>query len=342
MFTDRPLAALAVFAVVSVVGWLLVRPGTGWWHRLARGLRDTDRMFVEDSLKHLYDCEAQRQACTLQSLAGVLAVSGDRTAEVVDRLRQLGMIEFREGGYVLTADGRSEALRVVRIHRLLERYLAEETGLDAAEWHAEADRREHSVSAEEAESLARRMGQPRFDPHGDPIPLASGEVAAPRGRPLTELPIGELAEIVHIEDEPKSVFSQLMAEGLYPGMRVRVFEVGPVSLSFEADAEEHILAPVIAANVSVQSLAEDEEMIGPFERLSSLVPGESALVAGISGSCRGLERRRLLDLGVIPGTRVEAEMRSPSGDPTAYRIRGALIALRREQADFIQVEKAPI
>jgi Fe2+ transport system protein FeoA len=47
----------------------------------------------------------------------------------------------------------------------------------------------------------------------------------------------------------------------------------------------------------------------------------------------------MLDLGIVPGTEVEAEMRSPGGDPTAYRIRGAMIALRRAQAEMIHVER---
>ena len=52
-----------------------------------------------------------------------------------------------------------------------------------------------------------------------------------------------------------------------------------------------------------------------------------------------MQRRRLLDLGVVPGTLVTSELRGPSGDPTAYRIRGALIALRREQADTVYVQR---
>jgi Fe2+ transport system protein FeoA len=46
----------------------------------------------------------------------------------------------------------------------------------------------------------------------------------------------------------------------------------------------------------------------------------------------------MMDLGILPGTTIEVEMASPSGDPTAYKIRGALIALRKEQAQLIQVE----
>ena len=74
--------------------------------------------------------------------------------------------------------------------------------------------------------------------------------------------------------------------------------------------------------------------------LSELQTGERATVTGI-GSLTA-ERRRLLDLGLVPGTVVEAVMRSPLGDPCAYRIRGAVIALRREQTAQIQVNPSKI
>jgi len=147
---------------------------------------------------------------------------------------------------------------------------------------------------------------------------------------------------VHVEDEPREIYDQLLAEGLHPGMRVRVLEHDARRIRFEADSEEHVLAPVFAANLSAMELPEtEEEAPGTFERLSGLELGQRAVVVGISGLCHGQPRRRLLDLGIVPGTVVTAELRSPSGDPTAYRIRGAMIALRREQADLIHVERPP-
>jgi len=50
-----------------------------------------------------------------------------------------------------------------------------------------------------------------------------------------------------------------------------------------------------------------------------------------------MERQRLMDLGIVPGTSIAAEMSSPAGDPVAYRVRGSLVALRREQAAQIQI-----
>ena len=80
-------------------------------------------------------------------------------------------------------------------------------------------------------------------------------------------------------------------------------------------------------------------MQGLYDRLSTLEIGENGTVVGLSPQLRGPERRRMLDLGLIPGTVVGAEIRSASGDPVGYRIRGAVIALRREQADQVRIER---
>ncbi len=69
--------------------------------------------------------------------------------------------------------------------------------------------------------------------------------------------------------------------------------------------------------------------------LNMLKPGQTATVTALT--CEGPERRRLMDLGILPGTTIVAELTSPLGDPTAYLVRGALIALRREQARHIHI-----
>lgn len=72
--------------------------------------------------------------------------------------------------------------------------------------------------------------------------------------------------------------------------------------------------------------------------LDQLQPGQTAAV--VSLSCTGPNRRRMLDLGILPGTTIAVEMVSPLGDPIAYRVRGAVIALRREQAREISITAA--
>ena len=334
-----PRVALLIATVVLVGAVILFWPDQGLIWRLRRAFRASERVLAEDALKHLFDCDYKGRIGNLQSLAGVLSISGNRAAEILQQLEARELILAAKGGYRLTSSGRTYALRIVRIHRLWERYLSDETGYEPPLWHQKAELHEHTTTDEEAEAMAARMGHPRFDPHGDPIPTSGGDILPPHGRPLTELEPNSLGEIVHVEDEPEAIYAQLVAEGLHPGMRVRLLEVSPERIRFEADAEEYVLAPVLAANLSVVALTQDEEMAGPFDRLSGLEIGESAKVISISPFLRPQERRRMLDLGLIPGTEVQAEIRSPAGDPTGYRIRGAVIALRREQADQVQVER---
>lgn len=333
-----PLISLLVVAAALLLAAVLFWPATGLAWRWRRGLAASDRVEVEDALKHLWDGEYRHRPATLESLAGALGLSGRAAADLVDRLGRLGLLQHDDSALRLTPDGRRDALRVIRIHRLWERYLADETGLDAREWHAHAEHREHGTSDQQAEALAATLGYPRFDPHGDPIPMASGEVPPHQGMPLTQLPADQAAEIVHIEDEPEAVFAQIAAAGLVPGMRVRVLDRSPQRIRLEAEADEVVLAPVVAANVTVVAIEGPAE-VTTMTRLSSLSPGESADVVALATSCRGAQRRRLLDLGLVPGTRVTSELRGPSGDPTAYRIRGALIALRRDQATHIFIDK---
>jgi DtxR family Mn-dependent transcriptional regulator len=151
--------------------------------------------------------------------------------------------------------------------------------------------------------------------------------------------VGTLAKIVHLEDEPENVYAQLVAQGLHVGMHLEVTELAPEGVRLLADGDEYSLSPIAAANIFVAPLAQEQGMKGPYEALSALKPGERARVTRLSPSCRGLERRRLMDLGIVPGTLIEAAMKSPSGDPTAYWVRGALIALRKEQAGQIHIAR---
>ena len=69
--------------------------------------------------------------------------------------------------------------------------------------------------------------------------------------------------------------------------------------------------------------------------LADLQPGQSGVVIELHS--QGLERRRMMDLGIVPGTTIKAEMRSPLGDPIAYSIRGATVALRHQQAHLVLI-----
>jgi DtxR family Mn-dependent transcriptional regulator len=276
---------------------------------------------------------------TLQSIAGALGISSDQAAHVVADLQNRQLVSVLEGDMRLTPDGEAVALQVIRAHRLWERFLQEETGYQEGEWHRQAEEQEHTLTPEELEALAHTLGNPSHDPHGDPIPTAEGQIAPYRGISLTELAPNTPAQIVHIPDEPKMVSAQITAEGLIPGMVVRVADRSPLRITFWINGEEHLLAPLVAANIAVVPLPEERrEPVPTGEPLWSLKIGQKGEVVMLSPRCRGPERRRLMDLGILPGTVIEADLKSPGGDPTAYRIRDALIALRKEQAEWIRIK----
>jgi DtxR family transcriptional regulator, Mn-dependent transcriptional regulator len=329
-----PVFNLIAAALGVIVLYGVFRLRRGWLRRGADG----ERVETEDALKHLYHCRESGAGGSIESIAGALSLSCDSAAALANRLEQSALVHYERGGLELTAEGERYALRVIRSHRLWEQYLAEETGIEQRQWHARADRAEHELTPEQADALSARMGHPVFDPHGDPIPTAEGSVRQPRGQPLNTVSAGNLVRVTHIEDEPESTYRALLAEHLQPGVLLSVEESTSEGVVFRTGfAQRSRLTPLVAASVTVQTLDSPGPEPIEWERLSALADGQESLVTDLSPACRGVERRRLLDLGLVPGTTVRAEFRSPAGDPVAYRVRGALIALRKQQADLIHV-----
>lgn len=335
-----PRSALLAFLGLVVLGAVLFWPVRGVVPRLVRVARLSERVRAEDALKHLYDAETRGVACTPESLAGMLQVRSATALRIFGRLQSLGLAAASQDGFVLTEDGRSYALRILRTHRLVERFLADRTGILPGEWHDQAEEWEHRLDEAATERLASRMGQPLYDPHGDPIPTARGVVPEPRGIPLHTAPPGATVTVIHLEDEPAEVFQRLLSSGFVLGQSLRILEVTPARVRFEVEGKDASLNTVLARNVTVRLLPEPEGMVEARRTLADIEVGERAAVVGISAACQGPQRRRLLDLGVVPGTVVTAVMRSAAGDPIAYDVRGALIALRRQQAEWIRVTAA--
>jgi DtxR family Mn-dependent transcriptional regulator len=338
---NTPLFNLTLFVAVVVVAVLLFAPRFGLFFALRRRKREAARIRLEDALKHIFAQEDHDATATLASLTDALRVASSHTLALTERMQTAGLVSVVDNRFMLTDDGRRYALQVIRAHRLYERYLADETGVDPVKWHALAEQREHSLSPEETDALADRLGHPRFDPHGDPIPTADGELPHEKVSALTGLKAGEDARVVHIEDEPEAVYAQLIALGVYPGMELHIDARTDERIIIEAEGRRFVMAPIVAGNVSIERITagEKEAVEAAHETLLALGKGEAAQVARISPACRGLERRRLMDLGILPGTRMEYERRGLTGGLTAFRVRDTVIALREEQADMITIQQ---
>lgn len=329
---------MIVLGAAILILILLFHP-RGLKNHIANSHKKKKRMMIEDALKFLYDCEYKYTSGSIESLAGNLSVSVNKATEIISSLLKMKLILNDSGVFRLSNEGRSYALKIVRMHRLWERYLADETSTPETDWHNEAHLLEHTLTEEEINQMAARIGNPLLDPHGDPIPSPEGRVYSVEGKNLPEIKEGNFAKIIHLEDEPEAIYSQLAALGLHAGMQIQIIESSKDRIKIDAEGEDCVLSPLVAMNVTVKEIDKSEAITGGFEQLISLEEGESAIVQGISKACRGQQRRRLLDLGIVPGSEITAIMKSPSGDPTAYLVREATVALRKEHAAFIYIKR---
>lgn len=291
----------------------------------------------QDALKHLLAISQRGQPGTSESLAGALGLSHRSMIDLVARMEAQGVVQSSHGAIELTPEGRGQAVQVVRAHRLLERYLADEAGVPLSKIHGVAERAEHALTTENMDELEAHLGHPLRDPHGDPIPTADGTVTPLGAVPLTDWPANSQAHIVHVEDEPETVFRQILERGLEPGAAIRVLESAPESLLVTDGKREHRLPPVIAANIHVRAAPVEPRQPEGTVPLTDLPGGTVAEVVALDPHFRGFARRRLLDLGLTPGARVSAELTNAFGDPRAYRVRGTVVALRKDQAKYVWV-----
>lgn len=334
-----PILILSIGAAFVLLLVFFFYPGKGLTDKWKRLKRQDEKMLLEDALKHLYDCEYKSVDCSPSSLSGNLSISISQSNRLIFRLAESGLISRVGDRILLSNEGRSYALRIIRIHRLWEKYLADNTSVKETDWHSLAELKEHELSVDETNLLAAKLGNPLKDPHGDPIPDESGEIPVITGISLPELQDGKFGRILHLEDEPKEIYSQLVAQGLYPGMLVRIVEKNRDRIKFESNGEESVLSPILALNVQVQPLKETDEIDQSFETLADVSEGEEAVVVGLSRVLRGQQRRRMLDFGIVPGTLIRAQLKSLGGDPTAFEIRGTTIALRNNQSSKIFIRK---
>lgn len=299
---------------------------------------------AEDFLKALLEAGGTLPRSAWDGLFARLALESDTAAQTLGRLALEGRVDITADGVALTPAGRRDALALMRAHRIYEQYLAEHSGYAPAEWHERAHHMEHRLDARERERMASLLGNPLFDPHGDPIPTAGLTLPAlPAGARDTAaegLPeAGTLLRVVHIEDDDARRFGRIAATGLAKDAVVRVAAGAEGSFTFDYEGEHFALPAADLAAIDLRPLtpAEAAEVPADAFRMSRLAEGQTAVVAGLSPSCRGALRRRLMDLGFVRGSRVSVGMRSPLGNPVAYVVRGTAIALRREQARQIIV-----
>lgn len=183
---------------------------------------------TEEYLEAIFKLERGDLPVTVKRLADELRVSPPSVSEMVGRLRGAGLVEEAKGRAIhLTKQGEIEGARLVRRHRLSERFLVDYLDMPWDAVHEEACKLEHVLSPEVEERLAAQLGNPRTCPHGHIIPAVDGSLVEEDLRSLTDLKPGERGVIACITQEDSDLLKYLGSLGLVPETVVAVESIAP-------------------------------------------------------------------------------------------------------------------
>ncbi|MEA3349343.1 MAG: metal-dependent transcriptional regulator [Chloroflexota bacterium] len=289
----------------------------------------------------------------LSQLADDLSISPVSANEMCRKLQDHGLVIYQPyKGASLTEEGEQRAYYVLRRHRLWEVFLVDKLGLDYDQSHADACQLEHATSELLADRLDAFLGYPAVNPRGEPIPRTDASIAERALLPLAKLSTGQHGHVIRC-DVNKAALTFLDEQGIRPGALFAIL----------ATAEDSLLVQVGNAHISlVRSLAEavqvelDEEGIIAADELQQSVfkekinmdktdnqiqlhelkVGQHGTIVHVGG--KGPAKRRMMDMGLVPGSEVKVVRLAPLGDPIEFTVKGYSLSLRKSEASNIKVE----
>lgn len=180
----------------------------------------------EDYLKALYHLEMDFDAVSTNSIADYLDMKPSSVTDMLKKLAEKKFINYEKyKGTSLTKRGRLIALSIIRKHRLWETFLVEKLGFGWDQVHIIAEQLEHIKSEELIENLDNFLGNPKYDPHGDPIPNKDGEIEKMNQKLLVELKTSQKGIITGVKKGTASLLNYLDKEKVKLGDSVKVIEI---------------------------------------------------------------------------------------------------------------------
>lgn len=189
---------------------------------------------MEAYLEVIYMMAAEEQPVIGARLAEALHVSRPTVTATLKRMVRDGLVKVNDRKEItLTSKGQGIAERLQRRHRVVERWLTDELGLDWAKSDAEAHHLEHAMSDEVAELLNKRLGYPATCPHGNPIPGNVRNASSANGKSfqLSATRRGDQVVVMRVSEYAENVaelLDYLGDCGLRPGARLTVAEIAPL------------------------------------------------------------------------------------------------------------------
>ena len=223
-----------------------------WSHR-----DKSNRQAIEDYLKTIYKLAEKESPVSTSRISESRQVKPASATNMIQRLARLNLVNYeKHRGVTLTEAGEKIALEMIRHHRLIELYLIEALDFTWDEVHEQAEILEHVLSEKLEARIAEALGNPTFDPHGEPIPSLDGVMTAVDVQPLIGLGEGDQAVVSRVMNDSDSELLNYLAElGIIPGARIFLVKKAPYDgpLTVEVNGTPQVVGYKAAATVFVES-----------------------------------------------------------------------------------------
>ncbi len=213
---------------------------------------------VEDYAKAIYSLTGWgAETASTNDLAERLGVKAGSVSAMIKKLDSAGLVErVPYHGVRLTAEGTRVAMAVIRRHRLLELFLAEVLDVPWDRVHDEAEVLEHWLSDDLTDLISKKLDDPDFDPHGDPIPDRDLEITETETTALADLAPGDSARFVRVSDSNPEMLAYLSECGIAVGDELELVERQPFDgpLTVRIDDDSHVLGLTLTQAMRVDPL----------------------------------------------------------------------------------------
>src|SRR5699024_3515408 len=210
----------------------------------------------ENYLKSIFHLEFELKAeVSTNTIAEKMNTKASSVTDMIKRLAEKKMLDYTPyQGVNLTEKGKLKAAKVIRKHRLWELFLVEELNFNWDEVHTIAEQLEHVQSDELITRIDDYLGNPGFDPHGDPIPNKKGELKRKSDRLLSEMEKGQSGICVGVKESGDEFLRFLDKRNIGIGTHIHVFgkEGFDGSMTIRAGADKRFfISRKIAENLYI-------------------------------------------------------------------------------------------
>jgi len=208
---------------------------------------------AEEYVEAIYRLQKRSGVAKTTELAEELHVVPGSITNTIEHLETHGLVKHEPyKGVKLTAKGERLALDVLRRHRLAERLLTDVLNVEWSDVHESACKLEHALTKNVTALLEKRLGNPKFCPHGNPIPTEHGEIEEEKCHPLMEIGLNMACTVAKITNGKRGKLLTLDSKGIKPNVPIRVIEKKPSKIVLCVAGKERTLSCRDASSVWVK------------------------------------------------------------------------------------------